>query len=103
MIEFLQTGDATVIVAVIVSIAAPLILGLRNRKDLREINRAVNHVPLGSETLIQRVTSGEIVNAEFRSWIVPAVIEIAKQVGTRVDPPPATVIEHRPPRSTEGT
>lgn len=84
-----SAADASVLVAVIAMIATPTVIAIRTRRDVKQINRAVNHVGLGEPTLIQRVRDIQADNHEFRLWSAQAITLIAKEVGAHLDPPPA--------------
>jgi hypothetical protein len=90
VIAVFTNADATVIVAIITVIGAPLItMMLRQRRSLEQINRAVNHVGDNEPTLIQRVRDIQADNAGFRKWTHDSMKAIAVQVGAKLDDPPA--------------
>ena len=89
LLAVFSTADATVVVALIAMIATPTVIAIRTRRDVRQINRAVNHVAPGEPTLIQRVRDIQADNHEFRLWSAQAIARIAQEVGARLDPPPA--------------
>ena len=89
MLAVFSTADATVVVALIAMIATPTIIATKTRRDVQQINRAVNHVGAGEPTLIQRVRDIQSDNHEFRLWSAQAITLIAKEVGAHLDPPPA--------------
>lgn len=83
-------ADATVVVAIITLIGAPLVTMLvRQRRSIEQINKAVNHVGPNEPTLIQRVRDIQADNAEFRKWTHDSMKAIAVQVGAKLDDPPA--------------
>lgn len=62
--------------------------GRRNRTDVIAINRAVNHRPEGSPTLVERVGIIETETAAHRLWEKHAFTTIATQVGCTLPPYP---------------
>jgi hypothetical protein len=61
-----------------------LINSHRTRRNSEQINRAVNHVPPGSPTLIARVVSVE----KNQDWQGDCIIAIAQHVGAHLPPKP---------------
>ncbi len=62
--------------------------GRKNRHDVIAINRAVNHSPEGSPTLVERVGCIERETAAHRLWEKQAFTTIAAQVGCTLAPYP---------------
>ena len=78
-----SVADASIIVALITAIAT-YVTTRKNRHDLKQINHAVNHVPAGSPTLIQRVVQLEEHHARQKrhaEWEAQAICAIARQIG----------------------
>ena len=72
-LAFFSPGDASVIVAVIAAIAGAI--AQRNRRDIKMINRAVNHQGADHPTLIQRVIRLEAQRGNARvklEWPIQA-------------------------------
>jgi hypothetical protein len=65
-----------------------LINSHRTRRNSEQINRAVNHVPPGSPTLIARVVSVE----KNQDWQGECIVAIARHVGATLPPKPDTGI-----------
>lgn len=86
MLAEIDMGTATIIAAAIAVV--PTVLTIWLRKSISQINRAVNHVGKGEPTLIERVTTSERDNKEFREWVVTALTALGNQVGTKLPPPP---------------
>lgn len=61
-----------------------------------QINTAVNHVPEGSRTLVQRVTTIESETRAHRAWETEVFRTIAAQIGCDIPeaPPVATTEAH---------
>lgn len=87
MIALLSTADATVVVAIIALVST--FIAIRTRQDVKQINKAVNHVAEGEPTLIQRVRDIQRDNHEFRLWTHESMFRIAKEVGAHLNRPPA--------------
>lgn len=85
LLALLSTGDAAVVVAVLALLFGTSTgIAMRNRRDIKQINRAVNHVEEGEPTLIQRTRWLE----ESQQWNVATLQAVARQVGVDTPPPP---------------
>lgn len=65
----------------LIGLGATYITTRRNRKDLKQINKAVNHVGEGEPTLIQRVKNLEMRSEKYAEWESAAFKAIADQIG----------------------
>ena len=91
-LAFFSPGDASVIVAVIVAIAGAI--AQRNRRDIKMINRAVNHQGLDQPTLIQRVISLEANQTIHMTWTAEALVAVAGQIGVTLPDRPKSLTEY---------
>lgn len=91
-LAFFSPGDASVIVAVIVAIAGAI--AQRNRRDIKMINRAVNHQGLDHPTLIQRVISLEANQTIHATWTAEALVAVAGQIGVTLPDRPKSLTEY---------
>lgn len=91
-LAFFSPGDASVIVAVIVAIAGAI--AQRNRRDIKMINRAVNHQGLDQPTLIQRVISLEANQTIHATWTAEALVAVAGQIGVTLPDRPKSLTEY---------
>jgi hypothetical protein len=86
----IDMGMATVIAAAIAAIPATIAgVSVWIRKDLKQINKAVNHVSAGEPTLVQRVKNNEKESQEFYAWVKNALTLLARQVGVSLEEPPS--------------
>jgi hypothetical protein len=83
----LSSGDGVAIGAV-VTMVTTLVIASRTRRDVKTINRAVNHVGPNEPTLIQRVTELHEDHAAFREWTSQGLVLIGRQVGVKLPDPP---------------
>lgn len=90
MVAVFSPADATIVAAAIVTFGAPLAIMLRRvGRDVRQINRAVNHAGDGEPPMIQRVRDMEIDQCAHRRWTAEAMKLIGTQLGVTIpDPPP---------------
>lgn len=93
-LAFFSTGDASVIVAVIVAIAGAI--AQRNRRDIKMINRAVNHQGADQPTLIQRVIRLEANQTIHTTWTADALVAVAGQIGVQLPPRPRSLTDYEP-------
>lgn len=91
-LAFFSPGDASVIVAVIVAIAGAI--AQRNRRDIKMINRAVNHQGLDQPTLIQRVIRLEANQTIHTTWTAEALVAVAGQIGVTLPDRPKSLAEY---------
>lgn len=91
-LAFFSPGDASVIVAVIVAIAGAI--AQRNRRDIKMINRAVNHQGLDQPTLIQRVIRLEANQTIHTTWTAEALVAVAGQIGVTLPDRPKSLTEY---------
>jgi len=91
-LAFFSPGDASVIVAVIVAIAGAI--AQRNRRDIKMINRAVNHQGLDQPTLIQRVIRLEANQTIHMTWTAEALVAVAGQIGVTLPDRPKSLTEY---------
>jgi len=91
-LAFFSPGDASVIVAVIV--AAIGAIAQRNRRDIKMINRAVNHQGLDQPTLIQRVIRLEANQTIHTTWTAEALVAVAGQIGVTLPDRPKSLTEY---------
>lgn len=91
-LAFFSPGDASVIVAVIVAIAGAI--AQRNRRDIKMINRAVNHQGLDQPTLIQRVIRLEANQTIHATWTAEALVAVAGQIGVTLPDRPKSLTEY---------
>lgn len=82
----IATSSVTVIVAILSCITA--IRVARIETGVAQVNRAVNHVPEGSPTLVQRVTKEAETNAKRWDWTCESVTAIGREVGAVLQSPP---------------
>lgn len=92
LLGFFSPGDASVIVAVIVAIAGAI--AQRNRRDIKMINRAVNHQGLDQPTLIQRVIRLEANQTIHTTWTAEALVAVAGQIGVTLPDRPKSLTEY---------
>lgn len=92
LLGFFSPGDASVIVAVIVAIAGAI--AQRNRRDIKMINRAVNHQGLDQPTLIQRVIRLEANQTIHTTWTAEALVAVAGQIGVTLPDRPKLLTEY---------
>lgn len=92
LLGFFSPGDASVIVAVIVAIAGAI--AQRNRRDIKMINRAVNHQGLDHPTLIQRVIRLEANQTIHTTWTAEALVAVAGQIGVTLPDRPKSLTEY---------
>lgn len=92
LLAFFSPGDASVIVAVIVAIAGAI--AQRNRRDIKMINRAVNHQGLDQPTLIQRVIRLEANQTIHMTWTAEALVAVAGQIGVTLPDRPKSLTEY---------
>lgn len=92
LLGFFSPGDASVIVAVIVAIAGAI--AQRNRRDIKMINRAVNHQGLDQPTLIQRVIRLEANQTIHMTWTAEALVAVAGQIGVTLPDRPKSLTEY---------
>jgi hypothetical protein len=92
LLGFFSPGDASVIVAVIVAIAGAI--AQRNRRDIKMINRAVNHQGLDHPTLIQRVIRLEANQTIHTTWTAEALVAVAGQIGVTLPDLPKSLTEY---------
>lgn len=92
LLAFFSPGDASVIVAVIVAIAGAI--AQRNRRDIKMINRAVNHQGLDQPTLIQRVIRLEANQTIHTTWTAEALVAVAGQIGVTLPDRPKSLTEY---------
>ena len=92
LLGFFSPGDASVIVAVIVAIAGAI--AQRNRRDIKMINRAVNHQGLDQPTLIQRVIRLEANQTIHMTWTAEALVSVAGQIGVTLPDRPKSLTEY---------
>lgn len=90
MFSIFSAADAAVIVAVIGGVATWM--GVRTRKEIRQINRAVNHQGDDQPTLIQRVIRLEENQAIHTSWTEEALKSVAAQIGAQLPERPASIV-----------
>lgn len=84
-----STADAAVVVAVISLIAGWVtVVGARTRKEIRQINRAVNHQGDNQPTLIQRVIHLEQNQAIHAAWTADVLMSLCAQIGASLPPRP---------------
>ena len=76
----------TVLVAILSSVTA--IRVSRIETGVAQVNRAVNHVPEGSPTLVQRVTREAETNRKRWDWTCESVTAIGREVGATLQSPP---------------
>lgn len=88
MFAVFSTGDASIVVALIVA-TVTLINTRGNRKAIQQINNAVNHVEPGEPTLIQRVKNMELHTSTHIRWTEEALSALAKQIGVNLPTKPA--------------
>lgn len=94
-LAFFSPGDASVIVAVIVAIAGAI--AQRNRRDIKMINRAVNHQGLDHPTLIQRVIrleANQTIHTTWTTWTAEALVAVAGQIGVTLPDLPKSLTEY---------
>lgn len=91
-LAFFSPGDASVIVAVIVAIAGAI--AQRNRRDIKMINRAVNHQGADQPTLIQRVIRLEANQTIHMTWTAEALVAVAGQIGVTLPDRPKSLTEY---------
>jgi len=91
-LAFFSPGDASVIVAVIVAIAGAI--AQRNRRDIKMINRAVNHQGMDQPTLIQRVIRLEANQTIHTTWTAEALVAVAGQIGVTLPDRPKSLTEY---------
>ena len=91
-LAFFSPGDASVIVAVIAAIAGAI--AQRNRRDIKMINRAVNHQGLDHPTLIQRVIRLEANQTIHTTWTAEALVAVAGQIGVTLPDRPKSLTEY---------
>lgn len=91
-LAFFSPGDASVIVAVIVAIAGAITQ--RNRRDIKMINRAVNHQGADQPTLIQRVIRLEANQTIHATWTAEALVAVAGQIGVTLPDRPKSLTEY---------
>ena len=60
----------------------------KDSKQITAVNNAVNHVPEGSFTLIQRVSRIEQDTVVHREWVHGELTTVANQVGSSLPPRP---------------
>lgn len=84
------------------ALIALLINSHRTRVSINDVNRAVNHQPVGSPTLVERVGSIERDYASHRCWVQTSLRAVAAQVGTSLPPNPHQEIPARPKTNGEG-
>lgn len=60
----------------------------RNGRKLNEVGRAVNNVPPGRPTLVQRVERLEEMGQRRDDYLVQALTILADQLGVKLPPPP---------------
>ena len=87
-----SVADASIVVALI-GLIATYITTRRNRKDIKQINKAVNHVGDGEPTLIQRVKRLEARSEKHAEWESAAFKAIADQIGVQLPERPAVESE----------
>jgi len=92
LLDFFSPGEASVIVAVIV--AATGAIAHRNRRDIKMINRAVNHQGLDHPTLIQRVIRLEANQTIHTTWTAEALVAVAGQIGVTLPDRPKSLTEY---------
>lgn len=71
----------------VVNLFAVVVLFIRQGRigvKVDQVNTAVNHQPVGSRTLVQRIASIEIDTAAHRLWEHAAFSMLAKQVGCKL-------------------
>lgn len=94
MMGILSAGDASVVVAVVMAVAG-FFAARANRKDIRQINRAVNHVGPDEPTLIDRVrkleTNSERQDSHSR-WMHEVIDLFAPQLGVQVPDHPDDLV-----------
>jgi len=79
-------GVVGILIAQLGGIVVLLIKLARTSEQVRQVNRAVNHVKPGEPTLIQRVTDLEQQQARHRDWTHQSMCAIAHQLGVRLTP-----------------
>lgn len=90
MLALFSVADASVVVAVISALSA-MYIATRSRKEIKQINTAVNHQGPNEPTLIERVKRIENQNASHTLWEIKVFNAIAKQLGIEVPQPPEHV------------
>ena len=94
LLGFFSPADASVIVAVIV--AATGAIAHRNRRDIKQINRAVNHQGADQPTLIQRVILLEKNQTIHTTWTAEALVAVAGQIGVQLPDRPKSLTNYEP-------
>lgn len=92
MLALFSVADASIVVALISAVSA-ILVSTKSRKDIKQINTAVNHQGPNEPTLIQRVKNIESQSESHALWEIEVFNAIAKQLGIEVPKPPAHVQE----------
>jgi len=100
-LAYFSPADASVIVAVIVAVAGAI--AQRNRRDIKQINRAVNHQGADQPTLIQRVIRLEANQTIHTTWTADALVAVADQIGVTLPIRPKSLTEYEPIPPNEST
>ena len=94
LLGFFSPGDASIIVSLVVFLAG--IIAQRNRRDIKMINRAVNHQGADQPTLIQRVILLEKNQTIHTTWTADALVAVAGQIGVQLPPRPRSLTDYEP-------
>lgn len=88
----LDQGTATVLVALITGLfgllTANLVQSRKMYRKVEQVNNAVNNVPEGVPTLIQRVEQLERRQDATTRWLINALQMFGRQLGINVPAPP---------------